>query len=306
MSKDSNPKLIGAFVLGALVLIVIVFVVFGSGRFFKETSRFLIYFQGDIIGLRAGSPVKVRGVDIGSVSEINALYNQEGNVIIETVIETVHDVLIDTVGVYEELSGKEFIDHLIQKGLRARLQTQSIVTGVRYIKLDFFPEHPAKLVGLSTRYPEIPSIPTATEEMESNLRKAIENVANLELKELTDQLQATLKGIDDLSRAPELKATLTSLDSSLSAAEEMFRDISGKLKQANIETMTKNLTEATENVSHTLSRMETFLARLNRIVSDEHQYLHSVFIEITKSSRAMRRLFDYLQQNPRALIFGKK
>jgi paraquat-inducible protein B len=36
MTKKANPKLIGAFVIGAVALAAIGVVIFGSGRFFAE------------------------------------------------------------------------------------------------------------------------------------------------------------------------------------------------------------------------------------------------------------------------------
>jgi paraquat-inducible protein B len=103
MSKQANPKVIGGFVLGALALIVIVFVIFGSAEFFKKTNGFVIYFEGDVTGLRIGSPVKVRGVDIGSVTKINPLYDKEGDILIEVIVKIYAGMIQDTLGYYEGL-----------------------------------------------------------------------------------------------------------------------------------------------------------------------------------------------------------
>src|SRR5690242_2285027 len=68
--RRANPALIGAFVLGAVVLVGAVVVVWGSGRFFRNTKTFVAYFSGSVNGLNPGAPVKFRGVKIGSVTEI--------------------------------------------------------------------------------------------------------------------------------------------------------------------------------------------------------------------------------------------
>ena len=39
MSTSANPKLIGAFVLGAIILIIGALIVLGGGKFFQRTTR---------------------------------------------------------------------------------------------------------------------------------------------------------------------------------------------------------------------------------------------------------------------------
>ena len=76
MNKRMSPAVIGAFVLGAVALIVIAIVVFGSGRLFRQTRNFVLYFDNSVNGLRIGAPVKIKGVEIGSVKDIRILVGQ--------------------------------------------------------------------------------------------------------------------------------------------------------------------------------------------------------------------------------------
>ena len=76
MNKKMSPAMIGAFVLGAVALIVIAILVFGSGRLFRQTRTFVLYFDSSVNGLRVGAPVKLKGVEIGSVKDIRLLVGQ--------------------------------------------------------------------------------------------------------------------------------------------------------------------------------------------------------------------------------------
>jgi phospholipid/cholesterol/gamma-HCH transport system substrate-binding protein len=62
--------MIGAFVVGAVALVVVAVIVFGSGRLFRQTRDFVLYFDNSVNGLRIGAPVKFKGVEVGSVKNI--------------------------------------------------------------------------------------------------------------------------------------------------------------------------------------------------------------------------------------------
>ena len=70
MSKKANPTLIGAFVVGAIVLVIIAVTILGSGRLFRKTYEFVLYFEGSVSDLSERAPVKYKGVEIGSITNI--------------------------------------------------------------------------------------------------------------------------------------------------------------------------------------------------------------------------------------------
>src|SRR5260370_11366915 len=68
MSKGVSPTVIGAFVVASFAILVVALIVVGSGRMFTKPVRFICMFQGNLNGLKIGAPVKVRGVQIGTVA----------------------------------------------------------------------------------------------------------------------------------------------------------------------------------------------------------------------------------------------
>jgi paraquat-inducible protein B len=316
MSKEANTKLIGAFVLGAVALIVIVFVIFGSGKFFQKTNSVVVFFLGDVTGLRVGAPVKVRGVDIGSVTKINAIYNEKGDILIEVITKLLEDVIHDTMGYYEEMEEEEFMDYLVDKGLRARLETQSIVTGVRYIKLDFFPGSPLNLVGLNKDYYEVPSTMTSGEALNARLEQGLKTLEQIPIVDITNQLKetlettnTTLQGIDSVVRAPEIKETIATLSESLKTLDHFIADLDEQLDpliENKLDALISSLTETSRAMEKSAERSELFMARMESIATDDRFEIRMALQEISKSSRAIRQLVDHLQRDPRSLIYGKK
>src|SRR5713226_10746088 len=77
MARQPKKAVIGAFVVGAVALAVVAIVVFGSGRFFQKRFTFVMFFSGSITGLSVGSPVEFRGVRVGQVTKIAAVFDPQ-------------------------------------------------------------------------------------------------------------------------------------------------------------------------------------------------------------------------------------
>ena len=126
MSKKANPTVIGIFVVLAIALAAVAIIILGSGKLFAETEPYVLYFEGDLSGLDVGAPVAYQGVQVGSVTAIKLQYNTDsGEIFIPVYIELETD-LIEYVGSHAAGKGLEY--H-IEKGMRAQLHSQSLVTG---------------------------------------------------------------------------------------------------------------------------------------------------------------------------------
>ena len=95
----------------------------------------------------------------------------------------------------------------MQHGLRASLQTQSFVTGLLLVNLDFHPNTPIKRHGDPT-YPEIPTVPTEMQQLLDNVRQTLAELGKLPLEALLSEAVGMLKRINTLLDVPELRHTL--------------------------------------------------------------------------------------------------
>jgi len=187
MSRKTNKTAIGIFVTGALALLVIGISVFGSGMLFKRSDKYALFFDGSVKGLTAGAPVVFRGVKIGDVKSVNLLYSPK--------TEDVHILVIIEVeltrvkGLSEDVGYPNY-EELIKYGLRAKLETQSLVTGQLMISFDFYPDKPAKLVGIMKQYPELPTLPMPP--------SVFETMQGLPIKEIAKDVQGTCAGLNKL------------------------------------------------------------------------------------------------------------
>jgi paraquat-inducible protein B len=215
MSKQGNKTVIGAFVVGALVLAVVGILMFGSGKFFQKTHPVVMYFEGSVSGLSVGAPLVFRGVKIGSVKDIQLLYNaKDQSFRIPVYAELVPERATLLAGTRRF---EENYRMLIEKGLRAQLVSQSFVTGQLMVALDLMPDKPAEFHG-DGKIPEIPTVPTMLQEL-------VKKLEDLPLEQLVKSIAGAAEGVDKLVNSPEVKSSLVALETTMKEIQQMAQSL---------------------------------------------------------------------------------
>ena len=204
MAKKVNASALGAFVLGAIALLVAAVVLFGSGKFFHKTFPYVMYFQGSVGGLSIGADVTFKGVRIGSVKSVRLETDLKDMSFSIPVIIELDPNLIGVQGgttaegqKLDNEARNELIKRLIKKGLRAELKQVSFVTGELQVTLDFFPDTPVRLVGNGSMM-EIPT-------KQSTIEELTETVRQLPLQELVNKVIRTVDGIDKFMNSRDMQ-----------------------------------------------------------------------------------------------------
>jgi phospholipid/cholesterol/gamma-HCH transport system substrate-binding protein len=166
----ANPKLIGAFVVGAVALVVVGVLLLGGAQVFTAKRTFVAYFEGSVKGLNVGAPVEFQGVKIGSVTDIQLQFLTEDMELRIPVFFEFEPSKVTHVGAHAD-SRRQLLKPLVERGLRAQLEMQSLVTGQLLVQLGFLPDTPIHLVG-DGKILEIPTVPTAMQEVAQNVTHA--------------------------------------------------------------------------------------------------------------------------------------
>ena len=230
MSVKANKTLIGGFVVGAVALAVVAILVFGGDRFFKKHVEFVTYFEGSVKGLGVGSKVQMKGVTVGQVKELQLLFNPEYLTFINRVlIEVDPRSIASYYDVHHTESAEEFeedlitvVDMLITRGLRAKLELESIVTGKLLVAFNFYPRTPARLRNIEKKkYIEIPTLPT-------DFEKIAKTLGELPLEDMVIQVKETLEGINNLVNSPDLKQAIQALKQTLQNTSKLTGKIDNR------------------------------------------------------------------------------
>ena len=210
--------------LGAVLLAVAGVVVLTGDRLFRHTQTLVAYFEGSLGGLDVGAPVTFNGVKIGSVTNLAVVIDPDDGSIRTPVIFTIDAARLRDGNGTKLAGGKELpkLDTLIARGLRARLELQSLVTGQLVVALNFFPATPIRLLGLSKHHQEMPTIPSSFDTLTRTLE-------SLPLETLVAQTTRTMRSLEALATAPEVRSALGRLDRVLSDVDGVVRDVRGRI-----------------------------------------------------------------------------
>jgi paraquat-inducible protein B len=303
MSKPASKTLIGAFILGALGLIIAGVVVFGSGKFLRKVNKNVMFFEGSVQGLQIGAPVVFRGVQIGHVTNIVMEVNSKDlTAFIPVYTEIYPDKVVPIEGGGDHGGDLEYFQALIEKGLRARLEPQSIVTGQFVVNVDFYPNTPIRLVGLEKEYPEIPTIPSGIEQ----LKKRIEE---LPLAEIADRLNETLAGMNKLLNSRDLHASIGLLNQLLKNTDALVTNLNTEVGHLDAEQIASSIEKTLSASQGTLNETRKAVENINVIAAQNANLGYEIggtLEQINDLSRSVRVLADYLERHPETLLRGKR
>ena len=329
--SKANPTAIGAFVLGALALVALAIITLGGSALFTPKQRAVVFFEGNVNGLVVGAPVNFRGVKVGSVDRIALQFDAA----------TLKRLLSETLQGTEGL-GMKVLDSLkiggsredadipfeafIQKGLRAKLNMESIVTGQLGVDLDFRPNTPLVLVGSPN--PSIPEIPT----VKSDFDVIKDQLSQIPFRQIADDVKTLVASISELSKSAggslgtldqELRSTATAARKTLDQASRTLATMDGTLAavRGTADKASATLDVAGPQLNKTLASAELALGRAEKALGAAEQTLantaeltapgaplradlEQALRDLAASAESLRSFADTVERNPNALVFG--
>jgi len=280
----------------------------GESRYTRKIP-YLLYFDGSVRGLSIGAPVEFKGIKVGSVTDIAVEVDEKTlefkiPVVIETEPERLSTVIPENKDKYQ------VIKKLIDRGLRAQLQTGSLLTGQLFIELEFYPDLPKEKLILTGKYPEIPTIPATMDEVRRTVTDVLAQIRRLPLDKIAYELLETLEGANRFTNSPELIESVQTLNETIKDVQQVVRESGPSLGQTldEVQKLTRDLDQAVLSLAD--STEETMSAARNAMeIADPNSSmvvnLASMLEELAAAARSIRGLADYLERHPEALVHGK-
>jgi paraquat-inducible protein B len=319
MGKRISPTAIGMFVVGSFALVIAAIVVVGSGSLFKKPLRYVCMFQGNVNGLRIGAPVKFKGVQIGTVEEIKlALSPSEGEVRpdlkelrLPVIIGIERSMITQRGGTGHGLS-QPGLEDLVARGMRAQLDTESLLTGLLFVDLDLHPNAPLDLalVTGSGSLREIPTVQTNLEQIQKQATDALAKLDRIDLNKMVASISNAADSINHLTGSTDLKDTLASLKLTVPNLNRTITSLRAALDNVNarVTPLVESLQRSSDEANATMKDTREALLEVRSNLDPDSPLsvnLNAALDQLADTTRSIGELTDYLQRNPAALLRGK-
>jgi paraquat-inducible protein B len=343
MSTRANPTVIGAFVVGAVALLLVALVVWGGTGLLRNKLDYVLFFDAAVTGLTKGAPVLARGVKVGEVTDVQLQWGRRGVVAVYVTLQP------SALKGIAEGGPRQAVERAVREdGLRAQLRMQSFVTGVLYVAIDVRPETPIVLRGLDPHVPELPTIPTDLEVWTAKLERFAEKIENIPLNQIGEATSLILQDVKKIVESKEtqdlvrnsnaaitdarklvhrvdaqidpliaqLKGTLARVDPVATEAEATLKAAQGAI--ADVRPVIENMRRLAAQLDaqadplltsarKTLDRAQLTLGGLDRTLDQDSPLgfeLFETMHELRGAAYSLRSLADYLERVPDAPVYG--
>ena len=258
----------------------------------------IAYFSSSVKGLAPGSEVTVHGLKVGQVTEVRLNYDRAKDTVLAPVRFELEPERVVGVGVRVYKTDEESVEALVKAGLRASLQSASLITGQQVVALDFVTDAPPEPV---TKEGEDFVMPTTEgggfAGLASSANDLLDKVNKMPFDQIGQNLNGILKSVNDAAQGPQLKKALTDLSSMIASAQGMVQRLD-----------TKQLPQLTSDLEKTLTSANKLVLSLDSGYGDNTTFtrdLDRLMAQTTDAVRSMRALADLLARHPEALVKGR-
>ena len=265
---------------------------------YTRSIKVISYFPGSVKGLAPGSDVTMHGLRVGQVTKVRLVYDPNKDTIMAPVRYEVQPERILGIGKRVFKTDEEAAEGVIKKGLRASLQSASLITGQQVVALEFVKDAPPEPV---TKDGEDFVLPTTEgggfAGLASSANDLLGKVNSIPFDQIGQSLNGILKSVNDMTQGPQLKKALTDLSAMIGSAQGMVQRLD-----------TKQLPQLTADLEKTLTSANKLVLSLDSGYGDNTKFnrdLDRLMAQTTDAVRSMRALADLLARHPEALVKGR-
>jgi paraquat-inducible protein B len=256
------------------------------------------YFPGSVSGLARGSEVTMHGLQIGRVTDVRLEYDPTKDAIVAPVRYEIEPERIVGVGHQVFKTDQEAVEAVLNKGLRASLQSASLITGQQNVALDFVKDAPPATVTMEEGDFVLPTTEGGGfAGLASSANDLLGKVSTIPFDQIGASLNGILKSVNDMTQGPQIKKALSDLSAMIASAQGMIQRLD-----------TKQLPQLTSDLEKTLTSANKLVLSLDSGYGDNTKFnrdLDRLMAQTTDAVRSMRALADLLARHPEALVKGR-
>jgi hypothetical protein len=314
MSQKPHHFRIGLFVLGGVVLVLAGILAFGLRDSFEKKHRLLTYIPGDVEGLVVGSPVKLKGVNVGEVTGLYFSWNRYPETKVACVIvEFEVGTDISPVPIEKAEDFEPELNKYVGWGLRAIMKSQPI-TGTSFLELELLDPKanpPLAYDWPKPRYPYVPSAPSGISRTFEGLNRVVAKLEKLDTEKIGRQIESTLaaaeKTLERFGRfdaegvSGEAMGTLREANATVVEIRDLTRDARTKVQGLETAEIGQDVRRLISGVEETNAKVQLAAERLSGIDVRE---LNETLGELRVAVRGLSEALATVRKQPSQLILG--
>jgi paraquat-inducible protein B len=262
------------------------------------------YFSGSVSGLAPGSEVTVHGLKVGQVTDVRLTYDAAKDTVLAPVRYEIEPERVVGVGERVFKTDEESVQALLKQGMRASLQSASLITGQQNVALDFVTDAPPAEVSMDGPDYVVP----ATEGggfsgLTASATELLNKINTMPFDQIGKNLDGILKSVNEVTQTPQMKKALTELSGMIASAQNMVQNLNSGLSPA-----AKQLPELTAGLQKTLGNANKLVLSLDSGYGDNTKFnrdMERLLVQANDALRSIRALSDLLARHPEALIKGR-
>lgn len=240
MRRSDHFKL-GIFVLVGTFLFLVVVLVLGGGDLFRDRYRFETYMDEAVNGLSIGSPVKYRGVDVGSVTDIGFVTGRyvDFESSEHRYVYVAFEMDTDSFEGRNKAEMREGLADDITRGLRVRPISQGL-TGQLFLSVDYLPPAANPLLPITWEPKRfyIPAAPSTLSRLEAAATSVADALDGLEKDVVARFMNALTNATESLGvflETADAKDIGSLVQDNLNQTRQMFANINRLLSSPALE-----------------------------------------------------------------------
>jgi paraquat-inducible protein B len=262
------------------------------------------YFPGSVSGLARGSEVTMHGLVVGHVTDVRLAFDRANDKVLAPVRYDLEPERVLGVGVHAFKTAQQGIGALLKQGLRATLQSASLITGQQQVALDFKPNAPPVEVTMEGQDFVLPTTEGAGfASLAASATDLLNKVSSMPFDQIGKSLEQLLNSTNSLVNAPQLRDSLTKLSATLAMTETFTHNLNSGTAPA-----FKQLPGMTNELQKTLNNTNKLLVSLDSGYGDNTKFsrdLDRLLVQTNDALSSILALSDLLSRHPEALIKGR-
>ena len=266
---------------------------------------YLTYFPGPLHGLAVGTPVQMKGVQVGRVRDVRLRYVPQTATLETPVMLEIDprklEFPVTDMTTREQLraSMNDALQKLVQKGMRATLSSSLVLPGASAVGLEMVARPGTGRLVMTSDPPIIPaaSAGSGLEGAMAAIGDVATTIRNLPLQEIAGNMRSASARLDSLVNDPALERSLRRLDTSLAEMEKV-----AKTAGENVDPIVQSLRNAAESAEAAAKSAQQLVGTSQKQNYDVAELIR----ELTRAAEAVRALATYLSENPDSLIRGRR